>query len=51
VDVKKIVAVMSSDRRLVPDPVDRETLIFTPESMKTEKKVTALKKLLQQMLQ
>jgi len=50
VDVKKVVALMSSDRRLTPDPVDRETLIFVPESMKTEKKVPALKKLLQQML-
>ena len=51
VDVKKLVALVSSDRRLTPDPVDRETLIFVPESMKTEKKVPALKKLLQQMLQ
>ena len=41
---------MSADRRLTIDPGDRETLIFVPESMKAEKKVPALKKLLQQLM-
>ncbi|MBN2158675.1 MAG: transcription-repair coupling factor [Spirochaetes bacterium] len=50
VDVRKVVGLIASDRRLSLDPVDRETLIFVPESMKPEKKVPALKKLLQQLM-
>ncbi len=48
VDVARLVTLMKTDRRLAIDPGDRETLIFSPESMKTEKKVDGLKKLLQQ---
>ncbi|MBN2080546.1 MAG: transcription-repair coupling factor [Spirochaetes bacterium] len=48
-DVSRLVELMKTDRRLAIDAGDRETLVFTPESMKTEKKVESLKKLLQQL--
>jgi transcription-repair coupling factor (superfamily II helicase) len=50
IDVNKLVKRIADDRRLAIDTVDRETLIFTPESMDTEKKVLGLKKLLQQLV-
>jgi len=49
VDVKKIVKLMAADRRLSIDQADREILVFVPGSMKAEKKVPELKKLLQQL--
>jgi len=49
IDVSRLVELVKTDRRLTIDPADRETLVFTPESMKTEKKVETLKNLLQQL--
>lgn len=50
IDVNKLVKQIAADKRLAIDPGDRETLVFTPESMNTEKKIPGLKKLLQQLM-
>jgi transcription-repair coupling factor (superfamily II helicase) len=50
IDRVKIVSQLSKKNRLTIDPANRDTLVFTPESMQTEKKIAGLKKLLQQLL-
>ena len=49
VDIEKVIALITKDKRLAIDAGEQDTLVFTPESMKGEKKVVPLKKLLQQL--
>ncbi|MBN1533899.1 MAG: DEAD/DEAH box helicase, partial [Spirochaetes bacterium] len=49
IDVKKMIGLISTDRRLAVDSSNNEIVVFTPKQRETKKKLEELKKLLQQL--